>query len=299
MAPKPGVVPLRPLAVGEILDGAFAAIRAYPKLMLGVSAVVVGVSQVLNVLVARVLLRDTARLTLQRAGTAADPAAVLRAIGPALANSGVAFLITSLAQLVLSGFLTVVVGQAVLGRSVSVAEAWARLRPRLLPLFALTILYGLIVLGGTLLLVIPGIWLFVLYALAAPALVLESAPIGRAFGRSRALVRGSWWRVCGILLLATLLGAIVAGVIQLPFSLFSGISAFLAHGAGPSLGSLVASAVGETIAGTVVYPFAASVHVLLYLDQRMRREGFDIELARAAGAPAPAPASPAGPPPSW
>src|SRR3984885_11885612 len=34
-APKPGVIPLRPLSVGEILDGAFTAVRRNPKATLG------------------------------------------------------------------------------------------------------------------------------------------------------------------------------------------------------------------------------------------------------------------------
>src|SRR5687767_11648313 len=39
-APKPGVVPLRPLGLGEVLDGAVALVRGYPRAALGVSAVV-------------------------------------------------------------------------------------------------------------------------------------------------------------------------------------------------------------------------------------------------------------------
>ena len=41
MAPKPGVIPLRPLGVGEILDGAISYIRANPGVTLGLSAVVI------------------------------------------------------------------------------------------------------------------------------------------------------------------------------------------------------------------------------------------------------------------
>ena len=37
IAPKPGIVPLRPLGVGEILDGAFTSMRRYPKATLGLS----------------------------------------------------------------------------------------------------------------------------------------------------------------------------------------------------------------------------------------------------------------------
>ena len=57
--PKPGIIALRPLGVGEILDGAISAIRGYPRMMLGLSAVVAAITQVLIVPVTWLLLRDT------------------------------------------------------------------------------------------------------------------------------------------------------------------------------------------------------------------------------------------------
>ena len=47
--PKPGVIPLRPLGVGEILDGAISTIRAKPRLMLGLSAFVAVLTQIVTV----------------------------------------------------------------------------------------------------------------------------------------------------------------------------------------------------------------------------------------------------------
>jgi hypothetical protein len=56
--PKPGVIPLRPLGVGEILDGAISTIRANPRLMLGLSALVAVVTQVITVPISWVLLHN-------------------------------------------------------------------------------------------------------------------------------------------------------------------------------------------------------------------------------------------------
>ena len=61
--------------------------------------------------------------------------------------------------------------------------------------------------------------LYVRLSLATPALVLEHAPVLTSFRRSWVLVRRSFWRVLGILLLAVLVGTAVASVLQLPFSL--------------------------------------------------------------------------------
>ena len=55
-APKPGVIPLRPLGVSEILDGAFASIRRNPKAILGLAAVVMTISAVISATITRTLL---------------------------------------------------------------------------------------------------------------------------------------------------------------------------------------------------------------------------------------------------
>src|SRR6266851_3911479 len=47
-APKPGVIPLRPLVVGEILDGAFSSIRQNPKATLGLSAILLTITGVIS-----------------------------------------------------------------------------------------------------------------------------------------------------------------------------------------------------------------------------------------------------------
>lgn len=289
-APRPGVIPLRPLAVGEIVDGAIKAVRRYPALMLGASVIVVALSQVLTLVATRSLLQGMGDMV-----SSGDPTALLNRMGSISGNYAITIAVTSLAQMLLTGFLTVVVGQAVLGRPISFGEAWSRLRPRLLPLLGLTILYGLLVLAGAILLIVPGVWLGVLYGLATPALVLESRPIGAAFRRSRELVRGLWWRTFGVFLLGSLIATITSGIIALPFSLTGSLLTFSSGSIIPSTTVLLLDAIGGTVGGTITYPFAAAVGVLLYFDQRMRREGLDIELARQAGVPMPDPGHPASP----
>jgi hypothetical protein len=186
-------------------------------------------------------------------------------------------------------------------------------RPRLLPLLGLTLVYPLVIVLATavvvvLALVAPplavvvviaaivvGIWLLVLFSLATPALVLENARVGQAFGRSRRLVRGSWWRIFGITLLAGVIAFVIALIITVPFEyLGDGFDTVTStEPVSPTTKYLVFSTIGGIIASTITEPFAAAVTVLLYTDQRMRREGMDIELARAAGmAPPPPPPAP-------
>jgi hypothetical protein len=284
-AAKPGVIPLRPLSVGEILDGAVTTMRRHPALVFGVSAIVAVIGAALSFAADQWLLSGFPAIA--PLGPAATPEEQAQWVSEALRQTASSLAVVSaiavLTQTFLSGFMTVVVGKAVLGRPVTLREGLAELRPRFLPLLVLTILYMIIVAVATIFLVIPGIWLYVLFSLAAPALVLEQGHIGASLGRSRLLVRGSWWRVFGILLLTMITTAIISAIIEIPFNLQAGFGADTAQLAGRSTGTQLLSALGQVIADTVVTPFAAGATALLYIDQRMRREGMDIQLTRAAG----------------
>jgi hypothetical protein len=308
-APRPGIVPLRPLGVGELLDGAFTAIRRYPKATLGLAACVMLAVQVVEVATQYWLL---AGITPPRSGTLADAADYTARVGTAAILN---VLVVLLATLVLTGLVTAVIGEAVLGRPVTVSQAWGRLRPvfwRLagasalafvLPLLvpAVLALPGIIVLavgggtiGGVLLVVglVAGvplmIWLYFLLVLAPAAVVLEQQTVRGALRRSRALVRRSWWRVFWILLLASVIASVVSGIISLPFTFAGGgLTSVGGRTSAVQLSQLVITGIGGLLAGTIVRPFSAGVAALLYIDRRMRAEALDMALVRAAAEPPP------------
>lgn len=278
---KPGVIPLRPLSLGEILDGALATMRRYAGLVFGVSALVALLTALLH-LGADVWLLDS-RAPVRPVDPNAPPQRQidqsLTVLQDALRDTGVLAVITLLMQTFLTGFLMVVVGKAVLGHRITFSEAWEDLRPRLLPLLGLTVLVTAAVLLGLVALVIPGIFLYVLLSLATPALILERSGIGQSMGRSRLLVLGSWWRVFGVLIVAQLVTFVIGYLIQLPFGTATDTPA---PGVGYPLGDLLVIELGAAVAQAITVPFAAAVTALLYIDQRMRREGLGGELARAA-----------------
>jgi hypothetical protein len=313
---KPGVIPLRPLGVGEILDGAVTTIRRNPGPMLGLSAIVAVLTQLLGVGLGYVLFQDVADI--ESLSPTASAGQILSALAGVLGASAIVVIVTWIATVVLTGILTVVVSRAVLGEQPTVGQAWAAARRRLPRLLLLTIVYSLIWLAPFLVAVLAGvgsglagtdpdaaaaigavlgllaipvaIWLYVRYVLSGPALMLESAPgdVARPVGvtgalrRSAELVRGSWWRLFGILLLILLISAIISQVISVPFAL---PAFFLEQEPTESqfLLTLVVSALGGVIAATITAPFTAAATALLYVDRRIRREGLDIELARAVG----------------
>ncbi|MFG3150421.1 glycerophosphoryl diester phosphodiesterase membrane domain-containing protein [Streptomyces sp. NPDC048219] len=313
-AAKPGVIPLRPLGVGEILDGAVSTMRTHWRTVLGISLTVAIFTEIIVVLLQGLVLDDTATDALN------DPDATLSELTDALTtttvNSGVVFLISLIGTVVATALLTTVTSRAVLGRQVTTREAWRDARPQVLKLFGLIVLLLLMVTGILLVAMLPGllvtataggeagvglaalgflaggvvaVWLMVRFSLASPALMLEKQGIKKAMSRSTKLVTGSWWRVFGIQLLATVIANIVASIIVIPFSFLAatlsgdGVGGFLEGGGDLGWTFLVVSGIGSVIGSMITFPITAGVTVLLYIDQRIRREALDLELARAAG----------------
>ena len=313
---RPGIVPLRPLSLGEIYDGAFQALRTNPRTMLGLTAVVVTVMAVVDLLVSLYAADSLTALTgLAEPGrevTSAD----LDVLFGSLEVLGVGVVVSTVASLVgltvVTGLLTFAVSQAVLGRRVPLGELWQRTRRRLLPLVGLTLLVGLALVAAVVVPIVPAavvlavstplgvgllllallaglaafLWLYGRLALAAPALLLEEQGVLGAWRRSWALSRGSFWRVLGIMVLTFVITMITVTIVSAPFTgvslAISAISEDPAATAGVAPLQLVLQAVGEVVASTIVYPFTAGVTALLYIDLRMRREGLDVQLARAA-----------------
>ncbi|WP_446041800.1 DUF7544 domain-containing protein [Streptomyces sp. SID1121] len=311
-AAKPGVIPLRPLGVGEILDGAVSTLRAHWRTVLGFTLAVAVVTQICDILVVRYLVPEP-----QQVDPEATPSEALRQAGDSVRDSlfslAPTMVITLLGTLFTTAVLTMVVSRSILGRPVTLSEAWQEARPRLLQLLGLTVLLPLaavVIMGigvtpgilvgstaGVLLAVLGGLaalvvisWLMVRFALASPALMLERQGIAASLRRSAKLVKGSWWRIFGIQSLTLLLTFLVAMIVSIPFAIIAlaadgaGIDG-LVSGSTPEYGwtYLVITGVGAVISSSITYPISAGVTVLLYVDQRIRREALDLELARAVG----------------
>lgn len=275
-APRPGVIPLRPLGVGEILDGAFSAIRSYPVATIGLSAIVAALSALLQLVLLLLLVAELDTAT-TRFAEGPDPEVFL---GVFIAG-GVVFVIgTLLAGTVLTGMVTIVLGEAVLGRPISLGHAWRRVRPRIWALIGLAFLQGIAIMLGFLACFIPGIFLLVMFSLSTPALMLEGLRVTDAMRRSWALVRGSWWRVAGILLLAYVITSIVGGILELPFSLV-GSTPWAPSSGELTFAGVLAGALGQLVSGTVTGSVMALITGVLYVDRRMRAEAFDLTLNAA------------------
>jgi hypothetical protein len=95
-------------------------------------------------------------------------------------------------------------------RDNSIGDLVRSVEPVFWPLVAVSILFGLGVGVGFILLIIPGLFLLVIWSVVAPVTVLERPGVFDAFGRSRALVRGNGWNVFGVIVLVFLAVIVVS-----------------------------------------------------------------------------------------
>jgi hypothetical protein len=259
------VIPLRPLAVGEILDGTFATMRTNPAATLGITLAAGAVVETVGT-VATILAQD--------ASSAAATVVTLATFG-----------LNAMLGIFLSGVLSVVVSEATLGSRIGVTDATRRVAPRLPGLLGLTIVVVLLIALGLLALIVGSVVVAVFLSLATPVYILEGGTVGQALRRSRALVRGAWWRTFGLLLLAS----VVAGILMMVFIIPTDVILTTSEGAfgDPVAGDLtvaghVVEAIGRLLATTIATPVASGAVVLLYVDRRIRKEGLDVTLAEAA-----------------
>lgn len=101
------------------------------------------------------------------------------------------------------------------GRKASFGESAAAGLSVALPLFGMAVLSGLGLLAGIVALIVPAIILYVMWSVAAPALVEERLGPVESLGRSRELTRGARWTVFGLLLVVSVVSWVCSAIIAL------------------------------------------------------------------------------------
>lgn len=186
----------------------------------------------------------------------------------ALVDFSVAALLSLAAQALAASFVTLAAHRAVAleltGTTATAAGVSRFAAARFVTLVAASLLAILGVLGGMLLLIIPGIWLAGSWAMIAPVVALEGAGPTQALGRSFRLVKGRWWPTIGFVLLVGLLGSVATQLVQLV------AVPLLALGSVP-LGLGLTFVVGVLMQGFVVAAIAVVI-TAWYLDLRARQE---------------------------
>jgi hypothetical protein len=161
--------------------------------------------------------------------------------------------IGSIVTLVLTAFFTGMVVMLVRDlqdghRDSSLGELFSSVTPVFVPVIVVSILFGIGVAIGLVLLIIPGLILLTIWAVAIPVTVIERPGILRAFGRSRELVKGNGWQVFGTILLVWLISIVIGA-----------IGGLIADAIGGVIGALVVAIVSALIA-----PVIALASALIY-----------------------------------
>lgn len=156
------------------------------------------------------------------------------------------------------------------GERASFAESASTGLSVALPLVGLAILMAIAVGVGFMVFVVPGIILYVMWAVASPVLVAERTGVFEAFGRSRELTKGARWKVLGVELVVLLTWWIISGVIGgLMFTMvgINGVQQMAQHGL--PIGWLI----GTIILSTLVNALWSTVQTALYVELRTWKGG--------------------------
>jgi len=134
-------------------------------------------------------------------------------------------------------------------REMTIADTVNAAMPFLVPVAIVSIVAGIAIAIGLILLLVPGLWLMTIWAVIIPVIIIERSGAFESFGRSQDLVRGRGWHVFFTLVLVYIIQLIAGLLLDV---IFSALPASLRDG------------LSTAIAGTLVAPFLAIVVTLIY-----------------------------------
>jgi hypothetical protein len=254
---------IRARSFGEILDGAFQLYRNHLKVFLGITALFSFPAWILIDLIGWY-----AGISAVGANDKVPPEAAAKMVGAFLVSMPLLFA----AFIAQSGAITVAISDAYLGKSVDIGGTIRRSMPFFGRIAGASILIGIFGMLWCLLLVIPGLVYFFRRSLYVQTITVEDHEVGEALKRSRAMVKGAGGRLVAFMLIVGSLGV----VFQL------GLKAVVPHAVAsiPVLGEVILQ-----LPQLVLGPLGPIIATLFYFDQRVRKEGFDLEvLSRELGA---------------
>ncbi len=138
----------------------------------------------------------------------------------------------------------------------TVGDLLGSIVPRLFAIVVLNFLVGLIIGIGLIFLIIPGVILALVLAVAMPSLVVEGIGVFDSMSRSAELTRDNRMRILAVGLLVIL---IIIGIVAVTFILTM---------ASPFLG-----AIGALVLGILLYPYLAMLTTVLYFRLVELKEG--------------------------
>ncbi|MFC2557769.1 MAG: hypothetical protein ACFNXV_07780, partial [Pauljensenia sp.] len=316
-AAKPGIIPLRPLGLADLLSGSFQALRTNPTVLFGFTFAVMSIVSLISAVTTYLPflgLQSTTGFSDPQAATSRSGAEALQLL-TMLGGSGVRMLATFVGTTILVGVLAAAVSQLMIGNKLTVGQAWSMTMPRLGSLLGTLFLTGLIVtapillwliatigiiyslsasdslapaLGGMALLFLPVFALIVFLNIklqfAPICAVLEEAGPVTSLKRSWALTDGAFWSTLGRMVLISMVTGAIGGLIGLVIGAITVVLAFTTTGGGVGSSPLVLaiSSALTILAAGMATPITSTYETLIYADLRIRKENFASVLAQAS-----------------
>jgi Membrane domain of glycerophosphoryl diester phosphodiesterase len=296
---------LRPMSTSQVLDRTFSLYRANFLLFAGIAALPPALG----------FLGQAGMLAIPFFSSDSTDLSAGSIIGTGV--GGLIWLVLYMGGYALAtGASVYAVSNAHLGKGITISEAYKAVSDRVFPiLFTLALVFIIVfgmVMGGVIVgaaggavlglsgnkgvglslvlfpLILGGIvlvvWLSLRLAIAVPACVLEKIGPAASVKRSYALTRGT----VGRLFLIFLLYGVIAVALIMAFSIPFFVASALAHG---QVGTkwVLLQQFGAFLAGTISTPISIIAISLVYYDQRVRKEAFDLTLMMEAIGQAPPP----------
>jgi hypothetical protein len=249
---------LRPLTIGELLDRTFFYYRRHFVLFVGIAALPAVLLLAFQLITVLLLTAESG---------------LLLSVMFSLTWIFVYLVTSTLAH----GATVVAVSQVLLGRETQVAEAFNSIRPRVGELIIISLNVGVRVLIGLMLLLVPGILLALRYSLTIPAAVLEETGISDSLSRSATLTKGHYGRI--LLVYFLLLVLVMIGSMLWPFLTMivaAIVSPAVRVGQTP-VWVQIALQFGNFLSQSLLGPIMTIALTLVYYDERVRKEAFDLE----------------------
>ena len=304
---QPGFMPLRPLQLGDYLSLPMKAMTYNRTVIIGGPLLCLVAALLAAAIAASLVVVDEWDL-IQGHGHWSS-------LGGGTILSIIVAIVLLLATDVTARALVVPgVSRAILGQRITLAQTWKALSGRLGQVFLLYLLVTLasvagivlfaliaggvgstgsfgativVILLGYLVLIVAAVCVAFLVGIALPALMLERLNAVASMRRAFTLLRGNFWRTFGSFLLIgfilSLINNAVSGVLQVVFLALGSLSVNVTVIIVVIVLVVVLSLVVQSVFS---YSYLGALFTLMYVDLRIRTEGFDIDLARAAEAAA-------------
>ena len=323
---------LRPMSTSQVLDRTFYLYRNHFVLFAGIAII----TPALQLIAQLIELRIFGVLVMPQQPEGMTPqfmqALLVRAVIGLVVSSVLIILGTTLA----SSATAFAVSMVHLGKTTTIVESYGKVKSifwRILGLLSTIIFYtfgplilsyvfvlglfigitfmlkggnpqafaALILLGSLLtlgLFLASVVWMFFAlcrYALAVAACTLEKLPVRQSIARSKFLTQGAKGSIFGIILLTGILKFILAYALQLP-ALLVNKSVFFTANTHLSMASTAWIYIANFLSGAIAGPVTTIALVLVYYDQRVRKEAFDLQhMMETMGQPSPVQAATAAP----